>query len=79
MRKNDPRLQELADNLKKEHAKSGGHEGVSHETQKLDREQFKRSVFRKILFINIISNVNLNILFHTDECNAKTYKTLCDV
>lgn len=42
LRKNDPRLQEFSDNLKKEHAKAGVHEGVSHETQKLDREQFRR-------------------------------------
>lgn len=41
LRKNDPRLQELTDNLKKEHAKAG-HENISHETQKLDREQFRR-------------------------------------
>lgn len=42
LRKNDPRLQELTENLKQEHIKTGGHEGISHETQKLDREQFKR-------------------------------------
>lgn len=42
LRKNDPRLQELTDNLKAEHLKCGGGEGVSHETQKLDREQFRR-------------------------------------
>jgi glutaminase len=42
LRKNDPRLQELTDNLRKEHIKCGGHEGISHETQKLNREQFKR-------------------------------------
>lgn len=42
LRKNDPRLQEFSDYLKKEHAKTGGQEGVSHETQKLNREQFRR-------------------------------------
>nr|XP_012219812.1 PREDICTED: glutaminase liver isoform, mitochondrial isoform X5 [Linepithema humile] len=52
LRKNDPRLQELSDNLKKEHAKSGGHEGVSHETQKLDREQFRRIINPNIVLIS---------------------------
>lgn len=42
LRKNDPRLQEFSDNLRKEHIKTGGHEGVSHETQKLNKEQFQR-------------------------------------
>ncbi|TGZ46027.1 Glutaminase kidney protein, mitochondrial [Temnothorax longispinosus] len=42
LRKNDPRLQELTDNLKKEHAKNNDRtKAISHETQKLDREQFR--------------------------------------
>ncbi|KAK2587663.1 hypothetical protein KPH14_003781 [Odynerus spinipes] len=52
LRKNDPRLQEFSDNLRKEHLKSGGHEGVSHETQKLDREQFRRIVNPNIVLIS---------------------------
>ncbi|XP_020278119.1 glutaminase kidney isoform, mitochondrial isoform X4 [Pseudomyrmex gracilis] len=52
LRKNDPRLQELSDNLKKEHAKSGGHEGISHETQKLNREQFRRIINPNIVLIS---------------------------
>ncbi|KAH0946401.1 hypothetical protein HN011_009637 [Eciton burchellii] len=52
LRKNDPRLQEFSDNLKKEHAKSGGHEGVSHETQKLDREQFRKIISPNIVLIS---------------------------
>jgi len=43
LRKNDPRLQELTDNLKKEHTKNSDRtKAISHETQKLDREQFRR-------------------------------------
>lgn len=42
LRNDDPRLQEFTDNLRKEHLKTGGHEGVSHETQKLSRDQFRR-------------------------------------
>ncbi|XP_020706494.2 glutaminase liver isoform, mitochondrial isoform X2 [Athalia rosae] len=52
LRKNDPRLQELSDNLKKEQLKSGGNEGVSHETQKLDREQFRRIITPNIVLIS---------------------------
>ncbi|XP_011496078.1 PREDICTED: glutaminase kidney isoform, mitochondrial [Ceratosolen solmsi marchali] len=52
LRKNDPRLQELTDNLKKEHTKSGGHDGTSHETQKLTREQFKRIITPNIVLIS---------------------------
>ncbi|XP_057331345.1 glutaminase liver isoform, mitochondrial isoform X1 [Microplitis mediator] len=52
LRKNDPRLQELTDNLKSEHLKTGGAEGVSHETQKLNREQFKRIVTPNIALIS---------------------------
>ncbi|XP_034943764.1 glutaminase liver isoform, mitochondrial [Chelonus insularis] len=52
LRKNDPRLQELTDNLKAEHLKCGGSEGVSHETQKLDREQFRRIVTPNIVLIS---------------------------
>ncbi|KMQ94983.1 glutaminase kidney mitochondrial [Lasius niger] len=51
LRKNDPRLQELTDNLKKEHAKAG-QEGISHETQKLDREQFRRIINPNIVLIS---------------------------
>ncbi|XP_012273146.1 glutaminase kidney isoform, mitochondrial isoform X7 [Orussus abietinus] len=52
LRKNDPRLQELTDNLKQEHLKSGGHEGISHETQKLDMEQFRRIINPNIVLIS---------------------------
>ncbi|KAK0085053.1 hypothetical protein PV325_005899 [Microctonus aethiopoides] len=52
LRKNDPRLQELTDNLKLEHLKSGGGEGISHETQKLNREQFRRIVTPNIVLIS---------------------------
>ncbi|XP_015188043.1 PREDICTED: glutaminase liver isoform, mitochondrial isoform X1 [Polistes dominula] len=52
LRKNDPRLQEFCDNLRKEHSRSGGHEGASHETQKLDREQFRRIVNPNIVLIS---------------------------
>ncbi|KAM0731086.1 Glutaminase kidney isoform, mitochondrial [Formica fusca] len=51
LRKNDPRLQELTDNLKKEHAKAC-HENISHETQKLDREQFRRVINPNIVLIS---------------------------
>ncbi|XP_029167966.1 glutaminase liver isoform, mitochondrial isoform X1 [Nylanderia fulva] len=51
LRKNDPRLQELTDNLKKEHAKTG-QEGISHETQKLNREQFRRIINPNIVLIS---------------------------
>ncbi|XP_070169077.1 glutaminase liver isoform, mitochondrial isoform X4 [Polyergus mexicanus] len=51
LRKNDSRLQELTDNLKKEHAKAG-HENISHETQKLDREQFRRVINPNIVLIS---------------------------
>ncbi|KOC58997.1 Glutaminase kidney isoform, mitochondrial [Habropoda laboriosa] len=52
LRSNDPRLQEFTDNLKKEHLNSGGHEGVSHETQKLSREQFRRIINPNIVLIS---------------------------
>ncbi|XP_032670301.1 glutaminase liver isoform, mitochondrial isoform X1 [Odontomachus brunneus] len=52
LRKNDPRLQEFTDSLKKEHAKTGAHEGVSHETQKLDKEQFRRIINPNIVLIS---------------------------
>ncbi|XP_033208860.1 glutaminase liver isoform, mitochondrial isoform X2 [Belonocnema kinseyi] len=52
LRKNDPRLQELSDNLKREHVKTGGHEGISHETQKLDRDQFKKIITPNIVLIS---------------------------
>ncbi|KAK1133395.1 hypothetical protein K0M31_011208 [Melipona bicolor] len=52
LRNDDPRLQEFTDNLRKEHLKSGGHEGVSHETQKLNREQFRRIVNPNIVLIS---------------------------
>lgn len=51
LRKSDPRLQELSENLKKEHAKAG-HENISHETQKLDREQFRRIITPNIILIS---------------------------
>jgi len=41
LRKTDPRLAETMENLREVHRKSG-HEGGSPETQKLDRETFKR-------------------------------------
>ncbi|XP_029044766.2 glutaminase liver isoform, mitochondrial isoform X4 [Osmia bicornis bicornis] len=52
LRNDDPRLQEFTDNLRKEHLKSGGHEGVSHETQKLNREQFRRIISPNIVLIS---------------------------
>nr|XP_034186775.1 glutaminase liver isoform, mitochondrial isoform X5 [Osmia lignaria] len=52
LRNDDPRLQEFTDNLRKEHLKSGGHEGVSHETQKLSREQFRRIISPNIVLIS---------------------------
>ncbi|XP_072764187.1 glutaminase liver isoform, mitochondrial isoform X2 [Anoplolepis gracilipes] len=51
LRKNDPRLQELTDNLKKEHTKKN-HENISHETQKLNREQFRRIISPNIVLIS---------------------------
>jgi hypothetical protein len=41
LRKTDPRLAEMMQNLREVH-KQSGHEGGSPETQKLDRETFKR-------------------------------------
>lgn len=41
LRKNDPRLNDFINNLKKVH-KNSGSEGGSPETQKLNRETFKR-------------------------------------
>ncbi|XP_076636309.1 glutaminase isoform X3 [Colletes latitarsis] len=52
LRNDDPRLEEFSDNLRKEHLKSGGHEGVSHETQKLDKEQFRRVINPNIVLIS---------------------------
>ncbi|XP_076395822.1 glutaminase isoform X3 [Megachile rotundata] len=52
LRNDDPRLQEFTDNLRKEHLKSGGHEGVSHETQKLNRDQFRRIINPNIVLIS---------------------------
>ncbi|XP_043261575.1 glutaminase kidney isoform, mitochondrial isoform X6 [Colletes gigas] len=52
LRNDDPRLQEFSDNLRKEHLKSGGHEGVSHETQKLSKEQFRRVINPNIVLIS---------------------------
>ncbi|CAL7939614.1 unnamed protein product [Xylocopa violacea] len=52
LRNDDPRLQEFTDNLRKEHMKTGGHEGVSHETQKLNREQFRRIINPNIVLIS---------------------------
>ncbi|CAD1472739.1 unnamed protein product, partial [Heterotrigona itama] len=52
LRNDDPRLQEFADNLRKEHLKTGGHEGISHETQKLNREQFRRIINPNIVLIS---------------------------
>ncbi|XP_076222129.1 glutaminase isoform X6 [Nomia melanderi] len=52
LRNDDPRLQEFSDNLRKEHLATGGHEGVSHETQKLNREQFRRIINPNIVLIS---------------------------
>ncbi|XP_043789995.1 glutaminase liver isoform, mitochondrial isoform X1 [Apis laboriosa] len=52
LRNDDPRLQEFTDNLRKEHLKTGGHEGVSHETQKLNRDQFRRIINPNIVLIS---------------------------
>ncbi|XP_017758897.1 PREDICTED: glutaminase liver isoform, mitochondrial isoform X1 [Eufriesea mexicana] len=52
LRNDDPRLQEFTDNLRKEHLKTGGYEGVSHETQKLNREQFRRIINPNIILIS---------------------------
>ncbi|XP_026298850.1 glutaminase kidney isoform, mitochondrial isoform X6 [Apis mellifera] len=52
LRNDDPRLQEFTDNLRKEHLKTGGHEGVSHETQKLSRDQFRRIINPNIVLIS---------------------------
>lgn len=43
LRRNDPRLQEMNDNLRRVH-KASGYEGGSPETQKLNREIFKEYV-----------------------------------
>ncbi|XP_076682222.1 glutaminase isoform X4 [Andrena cerasifolii] len=52
LRNDDPRLQEFSDNLRKEQLKIGGHEGVSPETQKLSREQFRRIISPNIVLIS---------------------------
>ncbi|KAF7991695.1 hypothetical protein HCN44_010496 [Aphidius gifuensis] len=52
LRKNDPRLHELTENLKAEHVKSGEASGISHEAQKLNREQFKRIITPNIVLIS---------------------------
>ncbi|XP_018059112.1 PREDICTED: glutaminase kidney isoform, mitochondrial isoform X4 [Atta colombica] len=53
LRKNDPRLQEFTDNLKKEHIKNSDRtKAISHETQKLDREQFRRIINPNIVLIS---------------------------
>ncbi|XP_053974563.1 glutaminase kidney isoform, mitochondrial isoform X2 [Hylaeus volcanicus] len=51
LRNDDPRLQEFTDNLRKEHLK-GGHEGISPETQKLNKEQFRRVINPNIVLIS---------------------------
>ncbi|KDR14351.1 glutaminase liver isoform, mitochondrial isoform X2 [Zootermopsis nevadensis] len=51
LRKTDPRLAEMMDNLREVHKKSG-HEGGSPETQKLDRETFKRVVSANVVLIS---------------------------
>lgn len=51
LRKNDPRLAELLDNLKHVHRKSGM-EGGSPETQKLDRETFRSVISANIVLIS---------------------------
>ncbi|XP_067008657.2 glutaminase liver isoform, mitochondrial isoform X1 [Anabrus simplex] len=51
LRKNDPRLNELTENLKEVHRKSGM-EGGSPETQKLDRETFRKVISANIVLIS---------------------------
>ncbi|XP_054267441.1 glutaminase liver isoform, mitochondrial isoform X2 [Macrosteles quadrilineatus] len=51
LRKNDPRLHDFADHLKKVHFKSGS-EGGSPETQKLNRETFKSVVSSNLVLIS---------------------------
>ncbi|XP_011171015.1 glutaminase liver isoform, mitochondrial isoform X2 [Solenopsis invicta] len=53
LRKTDPRLQEFIDNLKKEHVNNCDRtKAISHETQKLDREQFRRIINPNIVLIS---------------------------
>ncbi|XP_069678114.1 glutaminase liver isoform, mitochondrial isoform X3 [Periplaneta americana] len=51
LRKTDPRLAEMMENLRDVHRKSG-HEGGSPETQKLDRETFKSVVSANVVLIS---------------------------
>ncbi|XP_059484754.1 glutaminase liver isoform, mitochondrial isoform X1 [Neocloeon triangulifer] len=51
LRRNDPRLAEMTENLRKVH-KASGHEGGSPETQKLDREAFKSVIAPNIVLIS---------------------------
>lgn len=51
LRKNDPRLSELSENLRALHHKSG-YEGGSPETQKLDRETFRRVIASNMILIS---------------------------
>ena len=48
LRKNDPRLAGILENLRQAHKKSGK-EGGSPETLKLDRETFKRYVRQSLI------------------------------
>ncbi|CAB3362897.1 Hypothetical predicted protein [Cloeon dipterum] len=51
LRRNDPRLAEMTDNLRKVH-KESGYEGGSPETQKLNRETFKTVIAPNIVLIS---------------------------
>lgn len=51
LRKNDPRLSELSENLRALHHKSG-YEGGSPETQKLDRETFRQVIQANMILIS---------------------------
>ncbi|XP_065344178.1 glutaminase liver isoform, mitochondrial-like isoform X1 [Cloeon dipterum] len=51
LRRNDPRLAEMTDNLRKVH-KESGYEGGSPETQKLNRDTFKTVIAPNIVLIS---------------------------
>lgn len=54
LRKNDPRLNDFINNLKKVH-KNSGSEGGSPETQKLNRETFKRYGLQYVMTFSGVS------------------------
>lgn len=85
IRRTDPRVRELMDNLKKVHKQSNYETGASAETQNLNREAFKTLVFLLLLvyyynstFVDFFSGLLLRTLYLSPRPSASNslYRTL---